>query len=227
MKILIIVPAYNEELNIVNTVKDICENAPGIDYIVINDGSHDNTCTVLKEHKIKHMNMPVNLGLTEVVRTGFEYALKHGYDAAIQFDGDGQHDATYVFDMIQCFENRDADIVIGSRYVNEKKSFSLRGFGSNLISKCIWLTTKQKICDPTSGLRLFSKEVMKRFVNNMHYSPEPDTIALLINRGIRVKEIPVTMRERVHGTSYLSTANAIRYMCSTVLSILVLQWLCE
>ena len=227
MNVLVIVPAYNEEQNILSTVADLRENAPMVDYIVINDGSKDDTGKILDENDICHIDMPINVGLTGVVRTGMEYACKKGYDAAIQFDGDGQHDARYISDMIECYQKEKADIVVGSRFVSCKKSLSLRGLGGALITGCIFLTTHKKITDPTSGMRLFSKQVIKQYIAHMNYSPEPDTLALLMNRGMRVVEIPVVMRERIYGTSYLNATNALKYMWHTIMSILVIQWICE
>lgn len=227
MKVLVIVPAYNEEQNILSTVEDLVVNASEVDYLVINDGSKDNTATILDENNIHHIDMSVNIGLTGVVRAGMEYAYKKGYDAVIQFDGDGQHDATYISDIIHCWKESKADIVIGSRYVGQKKKFSLRELGGTLITACIFMTTRKKIADPTSGMRLFSYDVIKRYMEHMNYSPEPDTLALLMNRGIKVVEIPVKMRERMFGTSYLNFANAVKYMCHMTLSILIIQWICE
>lgn len=227
MKVLAIIPAYNEEKNILTTVHDLSLNAPKVDYIVINDGSKDRTGDILDDNEIPHIDMPINVGLTGAVRTGFDYAIKKGYDAAIQFDGDGQHDASYLRDLMGCFESDQADIVIGSRFINTKKERTMRGFGSNMISMCIKITTRKTITDPTSGMRLFSRKIMQQYINHMNYSPEPDTIALLLNRGVHIQEIPVRMRERIYGTSYLSVPNAIKYMCHMMWSILIIQWICE
>lgn len=228
MNILIIVPAYNEEQNIVATIDNLKTNLPAIDYIVINDGSRDGTAALLDKEGINHLDMPVNVGLTVGMRTGFKYALLKGYDAAIQFDGDGQHDARYIKDMIKEFESDRADIIIGSRYVQKKKSgMTLRNLGGSLITACIKLTTGKKISDPTSGMRLYSRKVMERYMQHLNYSPEPDTLALLMNRGFRVSEIPVIMRERKFGKSYLSSFHAIKYMLHTIVSIIIIQWICE
>ena len=141
MKVLVIVPAYNEEQNILYTVQDLLEQSSMVDYMVINDGSRDNTGKILDENNIRHLDMPINIGLTGVVRAGMEFALKKGYDAVIQFDGDGQHNAKYIADLISCWKETRADVVIGSRYVEQKKKFTLREIGGTLITACITLTT--------------------------------------------------------------------------------------
>lgn len=227
MKILVIVPAYNEEKNIMSVIDDLVSNAGCVDYLIINDGSKDGTEQILDEHNFCHLDMPTNIGLTGGVRAGMEYALKNGYDAVIQFDGDGQHDARYIADIIRSWKRTKADIVIGSRYMKQRKKFSLRELGGTLITACIYLTTRKKITDPTSGMRLFSANVMKRYMEHINYSPEPDTLALLMNRGIKVVETPVEMRERIYGTSYLNFTNAIKYMWHMIVSILIIQWICE
>lgn len=149
--------------------------------------------------------------------------MKNKYDAALQYDGDGQHRAEYIAELVSMMVERDWDIVIGSRFVNEKKQHTLRMLGSHFISFIIKISTGQTIKDPTSGMRLFSKKVLHEFAYDMNYGPEPDTISYLIKNGVKVKEVQVHMDERIAGESYLNIARSIRYMVLMSFSILFMQ----
>ena len=171
------------------------------------------------------LDLPINVGLAGAIRAGIRYANYHGYDYAVQIDGDGQHDPKYIKDMLEKMRSAQADIVIGSRFKEKKKPHSMRMLGSRIISGAIKLTTGgKKIEDVTSGMRLFNKRMIKNFGYNMHYSPEPDTIAYLLNCGIKIEEIQVEMYERIAGTSYLNLKNSVWYMLKMLFSILVFQW---
>ena len=223
MKTLIIIPAYNEEENIENVVNKLITEYPQYDYVVINDGSKDNTEQICIENGFNFVSHPVNLGLAGAVQTGMKYALKHNYDAAIQYDGDGQHDAKYIEPMLNELE-KDNDIVIGSRFVTEKKPSSARMLGSNLIQFAIWLTAGKKISDPTSGMRMYNRNMIKKLANSIDLGPEPDTVVLLMRKGAKVKEVQVEMYERTAGESYLNFSRSINYMLRMFVSILLLQW---
>lgn len=223
MRTLIIIPAYNEQDNIKRVVDDLTQNYPLYDYIVINDGSKDKTAQICKENGYNMLDLPVNLGLAGAFQAGMKYAYKNNYDAALQFDADGQHRGEY----IKAMEDKMAqgyDIVIGSRFVSEKKPLALRMLGSRIISYCIFLTTFKKITDPTSGMRLYSRRVIKRLANNINCAPEPDTISFLIKRGAKISEVQVTMDERIAGKSYLTLTKSVAYMLRISLSIIVVQW---
>lgn len=223
MKVLIIIPAYNEGENIERVVTTIKEKCPHYDYIVINDGSRDNTEEICAKKGYHFVSHPVNLGLAAAVQTGMLYAHINNYDAAIQFDGDGQHDPNYIEKMSLEIEKGN-NIVIGSRFVEEKKQKSLRMFGSNLIQFAIKLTTGKNIKDPTSGMRMFDKKMIKKLAFAADLGPEPDTLALLVRGGATVCEMQVVMHDRVAGESYLNLANSINYMTRMFVSILILQW---
>lgn len=220
-KTLIIIPAYNEAENIEHVVNNIVENYQQYDYIVVNDGSKDETATICKKNGYNMLDLPINLGLAGGVQAGFKYAYEHGYDAAIQFDGDGQHQPQYIKGMLDELES--ADIVIGSRFVDRKKPKSLRMLGSNMIQLAIWLSTGKTIHDPTSGMRLVNRSMMKEFAYNMNFGPEPDTISYLLRRGASVKEVPVEMLERTAGESYLNLKRSILYMIRMSISIIFIQ----
>ncbi len=224
MRILIIIPAYNEAENIERVVNNLKTNFPQYDYVVINDGSRDNTAEICRRNGYNLVDLPVNLGLAGAFQTGMKYAFRNGYDAAIQFDGDGQHRPEYIADMQRCMEENRADIVIGSRFVTEKKPLSPRMLGSRLISLLICLTTFKYIKDPTSGMRLYNRKVMDEYANRINYGPEPDTIAYLLNRKCKVQEVQVTMDERIAGTSYLNLIGSMQYMLKMCISIIFIQW---
>lgn len=224
MKCLIIIPAYNEAGNIEKVVDNIINHYPEYDYVVINDGSTDATRKICKMKGYNLLDLPVNVGLAGAIKSGIKYANYHQYEYVVQIDGDGQHDPAYINDMITEMKKSEVDIVIGSRFVTEKKPFNLRMLGSNIISFAIWLTTGKKIQDVTSGMRLFNKKMIKKFGYQMNYGPEPDTLAFLLNCGVKIKEVQVDMQERTAGTSYLTIGKSISYMMYMLYGILIFQW---
>ncbi len=220
---LIIIPAYNEEKNIGRVIRDLREKASDFPLLIVDDGSSDNTGLVSKELKVTTVRHRVNLGLSEAIRTGMKYALLHGYSHAMQFDADGQHDAEAVKYLLEEAENSGIDIVIGSRYLDRSPVPGFRSLGGALISLCIRIMSGKSIKDPTSGMRLYGKSVMERFIASSHCSPEPDTLSYLISRGFKVSEVSVNMNERLSGRSYLDITESLRYMFRMCTSILLLQ----
>lgn len=222
-KLLIVIPAYNEEGSIERVVDDLIQNYPQYDYVVVNDGSRDRTAAICRSRGYRLIDLPVNLGLAGAFQTGLRYAAEHEYDCAMQLDADGQHLPRYIAPMLEKLE-AGADIVIGSRFVTVLKPRTLRMVGSYLISWAIRLTTGQPICDPTSGMRMFNRRLLEEFAQNLNYGPEPDTISYLIKNGAVVKEVQVKMAERTAGESYLNFARSVQYMIKMGLSILLIQW---
>lgn len=222
-KLLIVIPAYNEEGSIERVVDDLIQNYPQYDYVVVNDGSRDRTAAICRSRGYRLIDLPVNLGLAGAFQTGLRYAAEHGYDCAMQLDADGQHLPRYIAPMLEKLE-AGSDIVIGSRFVTVLKPRTLRMVGSYLISWAIRLTTGQPICDPTSGMRMFNRRLLEEFAQNLNYGPEPDTISYLIKNGAVVKEVQVKMAERTAGESYLNFARSVQYMIKMGLSILLIQW---
>lgn len=220
-KVLVIIPAYNEADNIVKTVEDIINNAPETDYIVINDGSRDNTLDILKNNNYNYIDLIQNLGLFGAVQTGLKYALINNYDVAIQFDGDGQHQAKYIKDLIAELDNN--DIVIGSRFVGRKKPFTLRMIGSRLITLAIAIVCRRIISDPTSGMRAYNKKTIEDYANDINNPPEPDTLAYMILKGKKIKEIRVEMNDREFGESSFNFAHTVKYMFRMFISIFLIQ----
>ena len=217
------IPAYNEELNIERVVNNLTDNFPQYDYVVINDGSKDDTAKICRQNGFHLIDLPINLGLSGAVQAGMRYAWQNGYDAAIQIDGDGQHRPEYIEQLAKELEKGEVQIVIGSRFVTEKKPRSLRMLGSNVISGLIRLSTGFRLNDPTSGMRLFNRDVVKEFALNINYGPEPDTISYLIKKGVKVKEVQVKMDERIAGESYLNLSKSMKYMILMSFSILFIQ----
>ena len=222
MKCLVIIPAYNEEENIVRVVENLKNNYPMYDYIVINDGSSDSTAKICLKNGYELVDLPVNLGLAGAFQTGLKYAYRNGYDYAIQFDADGQHRPEFIGPMLDKIQEG-YDIVIGSRFVTEKKPHSLRMLGSNLISMAMKLTTGRRVKDPTSGMRMFNKKMIAEFALNMNYGPEPDTVSYLLKQGATIAEVQVEMDERIAGESYLNLTKSMMYMLRMLLSILLIQ----
>ena len=232
MKVLLVIPAYNEEENILNTYNSIIEynkkNKTKYDVIVINDGSKDNTEEVLQKNKINHIHLIENLGIGGAVQTGYKYALNNDYDIAIQFDGDGQHDVSYVKDIIKPIIDKKANMVIGSRFVTKDaskfKSTIMRRVGINVISFIIKLKTGKKICDTTSGFRAIDKTIIKEFVTTYPVEyPEPISTVYTLLNGHIIDEVPVEMKPRVAGTSSISKLKSVYYMINVILSILLMK----
>ena len=175
-----------------------------------------------KENNYPVITLDINLGLAAGFQTGMKYAYRNEYDCAIQFDADGQHLPEYIDSMLKQMDEG-CDIVIGSRFVEKKKPFTLRMLGSHLITTLIKIMTGYKIKDPTSGMRLFNRKIMKDCAEKMNYGPEPDTLAYFLRRKIRVKEIQVQMNDRIAGESYLNLSKSIQYMMRMVVSLVFIQ----
>lgn len=223
-RVIAIIPAYNEQDNIVSTIEDLRKNAPNVDYVIVNDGSKDNTLSICRDRGYRVLDLPVNLGLAGAFQTGMKYALEHGYDYAIQFDADGQHSAAFISSMVNVAEEKQANLVIGSRFASCRKPFSPRMVGSAIITAMILITTRKRIQDPTSGMRLFDSSLIPLFANELDYGPEPDTVSYLMRNGFKVEEVQVEMRERIAGESYLNFTKSVSYMLRMSISILLVQW---
>lgn len=222
LKTLVVIPAYNEALNIKKTVIDLKNNAPDVDYVVVNDGSKDNTLEVLEQNNFNYIDSICNLGLFGAVQIGFKLAMKEKYDVVIQFDGDGQHSAKYIDLLVKEIENGNS-IVIGSRFVDEKKPFTARMIGSRLIAGAIKLITGKTIKDPTSGFRAYDKACIRDYATEMNNPPEPDTLVYMLRKNRKIKEVQVQMSEREFGESYLDLVNTIKYMSRMMVSIFLIQ----
>lgn len=229
-KIIMIIPAYNEEECILNTYNKIerynQENNTKYDVIVINDCSTDGTLKICMDNNIPVISLVHNLGIGGAVQTGYKYALENNYDIALQYDGDGQHDINYVSKIIKPIIEDQADFVIGSRFVednvSEFKSSFARRIGIKLISFTIKVVTRKKIKDVTSGFRAANKLVIADFAKSYPIDyPEPITNTELLKKNYRVKEIGVSMNEREGGKSSIHSWKNAYYMINVILSVLV------
>lgn len=224
MKTLLIIPAYNEEESLRQTIDTLLSSRLEVDFLIINDGSRDGTARVCRDNRYPFLDLSTNLGLAGAFQAGMKYAYRHDYDCAIQFDADGQHLPEFIQPLIEAIECN--DIVIGSRFINRKKPKTMRMLGSNLISAAIRLTTGKKLTDPTSGMRAFNKRMIKHLALGLNYGPEPDTVSFLIKRAdAKVIEVPVEMAERTAGESYLNPWSSIIYMLRMTISILFIQFI--
>lgn len=233
MKVLLIVPAYNEEKNILKTYKDIVKynnnnKKEKYDIIVINDGSTDKTKEIIEENNIPHINLIHNLGIGGAVQTGYKYAYENNYDIAVQLDADGQHDINYVKNIIKPIVAEKYDLVIGSRYIDKNasdfKSTKARQYGIKIISFIMKIVAKKKIYDTTSGFRACNKKIIKKFSNNYPTEyPEPITNTELLKQGYSIKEVPVSMRARAGGKSSIRSWKNLYYMINVCLSIMMIS----
>lgn len=227
MKKLVIIPAFNESGSIEKTISDIVNNAPDFDYLVVNDCSTDNTLEILKNNKYEHISLPVNLGIGGAVQTGYMYAYNNDYDIAVQFDGDGQHNASYLDDMVKKLEETDGDMVIGSRFIEHEgfQSSGVRRVGIKFFTGLIKLLTGKKITDPTSGFRMVNRRLISLFAKDYPKDyPEPESEVTIISKGYKVEEIPVVMNEREEGVSSISMINGVYYMIKVSIAILIARF---
>ncbi len=224
MKKIVIIPAYNEQGSILNTIDDIRKNAPEFDYVVINDCSKDDTLKLCRENGIKVLNLPINLGIGGAVQTGYLYAYRKGYDIAVQFDGDGQHDAKFLDMMADTLVKENLDMVIGSRFIDNQgfQSSAIRRFGIRFFTVLLKILFGSKITDATSGMRMCNRRVMELFIKDYPKDyPEPETVARLLRHKYKVKEVSVIMRERQAGVSSISWRKSAYYMMKVSLAIVI------
>lgn len=226
MKTLIIIPAYNESENIEKLVDDLIQNYPQYDYLVVNDCSTDTTEAILKKRNYNYISLPTNLGIGGAVQSGYLYAAQNDYDIAIQIDGDGQHDPAYIEKLIEPIVNGEADMTIGSRFI-EKQGFQTsftRRLGIKIIKIIIKLCCGTKVTDTTSGFRASNKELTKFFsLNYAQDYPEPEAIVAASLNGYKVKDVAVKMREREGGVSSINAKRSIYYMIKVSLALIILR----
>ncbi|WP_058270514.1 glycosyltransferase family 2 protein [Olsenella massiliensis] len=226
MRVLAVVPAFNEEQCLFATVDMLVQACPDVDCLIVNDGSRDRTAQVARRCAARVANLPVNTGLTSALKTGMKYAQRHGYDAVVQFDADGQHLPRYIPQLAAALEEGGAHVAIASRYLDGSvRPTGARGAGSRLITLLIRITTGAVITDPTSGMRMYDRQMIRLFAQGFDCAPEPDTIALVAREQGAVVEIQASMRERQGGESYLKLGNVLKYMARTCLSIIMLRFL--
>ena len=224
MKKLIIIPAYNESESIEYTIQSIAKNAPGFDYIIINDCSTDHTEQICRDKNFEYLTLPVNLGIGGAVQTGYRYACEMGYDIIVQVDGDGQHDVRYLARMEEVMQHENADMVIGSRFIEREgfQSSAVRRIGIGFFTGLIKVLTGRTITDPTSGFRMVNRKTAEIFAEDYPRDyPEPESTVFLLCRKKKVVEVPVIMHERTGGTSSIRFKKSVYYMVKVSLAILI------
>lgn len=224
MRKLIIIPAYNEAESLPNLIDNIEKMLPDYDYVIINDGSWDGTKKIANEVNWNIVHLPINSGIGVAVQTGYKYALYNDYDIAIQIDGDGQHDISYLKDIIVPLEEDEADVVIGSRFIECQgfQSSGARRMGIKFLSSFIWLCTGVKVKDVTSGFRAVNKRFIQIFAEDYSKDyPEPEAIVTTKMYGGRIKEMPVIMKEREAGSSSITLWKSVYYMIKVTLAIFI------
>ena len=227
MRTLVIIPAYNEQENIVNTVHDVEKHCPKVDYVVINDCSRDDTEKILREHDMNYISLPCNLGIGGGVQTGYRYANEHGYDIAVQFDGDGQHDARFLNALIEPIASNAADIAIGSRFIRKQgfQSTGFRRFGIGFLSGLIRLLCGVNVSDVTSGMRAVNKRFIEEYSKTYAQDyPEPEAIIYAAVHGAKIVEIPVEMRERQGEKSSINPLRSVYYMIKVSIAMVLARF---
>jgi len=225
IKVLVIVPAFNEAENIAKLIGDIkkYDYRYEVSILVVNDYSTDSTSTICNDLGVSTINLPCNLGIGGAVQTGYKFAKKYNYNIAIQVDGDGQHNPEYIEKLIEPLLFENADMVIGSRFIENIgfQSSKLRRLGIQYLKNLINAITNLKVTDPTSGFRACNKKVIDIFADNYPKDyPEPESIMLINRKGLKVSEIPVIMNERKGGVSSINLTRSVYYMVKVSLAIL-------
>ncbi|MBD2863741.1 MULTISPECIES: glycosyltransferase family 2 protein [Paenibacillus] len=222
-KILIVIPAYNEQNNILKVIRDVREHVRDCDILVINDCSLDGTSPAAKKAEgVKVVDLPYNLGIGGAVQTGFKYAAAHGYEYAVQIDGDGQHLSKEVDTLYNTMIRTGSDVVIGSRFLDVQSfrtSWSRR-LGIKVFYYLFRMLIRTKVTDGTSGFRMYNRKSIQLL--SRHYSddyPEPDAIIMLKKHGLRISEVGVEMRQREHGSSSITMIKSPYYMAKVIVSI--------
>ncbi|GAB4573877.1 MAG: glycosyltransferase family 2 protein [Anaerolineae bacterium] len=224
--VLVIIPAYNEAANIARVIADVRQHVPGADICVINDGSHDETGRLAAQAGAITLNMPFNVGIGAAVQTGFLYAYRHDYAEAVRIDGDGQHPPETIPALLEALRAGSADMVIGSRFLQADRigyqGTLPRRIGIRLLTWVISVLTGEAPSDPTSGFMVARRSAITFLAHEYpHDYPEPEARVLMHRAGLRVQEVPVTMRERLGGVSSITSARSVYYMSKVLLALLL------
>ncbi len=223
-KAIVIIPAYNEASCIAGVIKSVMKEAPEADIVVVDDGSNDATIEIARGEGVKVLCQRFNLGIGATMQTGYKYAWANGYEIAVQFDGDGQHPAHEIGELIQPLIDKTADVVVGSRFLGRgdyKPSVS-RWAGIAIFSKVVSAIVREKVTDTTSGFRAVNRAVIEFYCSNYPDDyPEVEVLVLLHKKGFKIVEIPVTMVERMGGSSSITPLRSAYYMIKVLLAIFV------
>lgn len=224
-RILVILPAYNERLNIARAVRGIRAGLPDADMLVVNDGSSDDTAAEARRAGAEVLELPWNLGIGAAVQAGFQFARANDYDAVLRNDGDGQHAPENNIDLLARLAAGEADVVIGSRFIDAQGDYGtpvLRRLGSAILARLLSVIIGQRVTDPTSGCAAFNRRAIRLFAEAYpHDYPEPEAIVMLHRSGLRQVEAPVKMIPRQHGDSSITPLRSVYYMIKVILAILI------
>ncbi|OFX24562.1 MAG: glycosyl transferase family 2 [Anaeromyxobacter sp. RBG_16_69_14] len=225
MRVLVIVPALNEAMSIASVIDSLRRNAPGCDVAVVDDGSTDGTAAIAASLDVVVLRSPINLGIGGAVQTGYLWARERGYDVAVQIDGDGQHEPRYIAVALALVERGEADLVVGSRFIEAGgfRSTALRRAGIRYLSWLLRLRCGARVTDPTSGFRVAGRRALELFAD--HYPsdyPEPESIAMAVRTGLRVREVAVRMRQREHGRSSINVLRTVYYLAKVSMALMLL-----
>jgi hypothetical protein len=223
-EILVIIPAFNEEDSVGAVIKEAKRYLSQADILVVNDGSTDLTSARAGARKALVLDLPFNIGIGGTMQAGYKYAYEKGYDVAIQVDGDGQHDPQEIPKLLQGLQDKQGDIVVGSRFIADSKykASIMRRIGSAILSRVISTVIRQRITDPTSGFRAVNRKAIRLFA--FYYPqdyPEPEVLVLLSKSGLKITEVSVKMKQRYSGESSITKVRAIYYMVKVLLAIFV------
>jgi glycosyltransferase involved in cell wall biosynthesis len=220
-----IVPAYNESGNVGRVVDELVAFDPGLDFVVVDDGSVDDTSRVAREHGARVLRLPFNLGIGGAVQTGFRYAFEQNYDIAVRVDGDGQHDPSQLGAVLAPVLAGDADIAIGSRFAGPSdgyRSSRSRRVGIRLLAWVVSRIIRRRVTDTTSGFQALNRNGIALFARDYpHDYPEVEATVMVFRHRLRAVEVPVSMRERAAGRSSITTLRSIYYMIKVLLAIFV------
>jgi len=219
-----IVPAYNEEQNVARVIDELRAFDPGLDVVVVSDGSQDRTAEVAAERGAHVVSLPFNLGIGGAVQTGFKYAHEHGYELVVRCDGDGQHIPAELPKVLEPVLAGEADIAVGSRFAGGDgyRSSATRRVGIRLLALIVSAIAKQRVTDTTSGFQALNRKALDLFAADYpHDYPEVEGMVMLIKHRLRLREVPVSMREREHGRSSITALRSIYYMAKVLVALFV------
>jgi glycosyltransferase involved in cell wall biosynthesis len=219
-----IVPALNEEHAIGALIAEIQGVDPGMEVVVVDDGSTDRTARAAASAGARVVALPFNLGIGGAVQTGYQYALAHGFDLAIQVDGDGQHDPREIPQVLAPILDGSADLVVGTRFVKGGgyRGTRMRRVGIRIFAAIVSLLVGQRVSDTTSGFRAVNRKALRLFAANYpHDYPEVESIVLLSRHRLRMVEVPVQMRVRETGNSSITALRALYYMIKVLLALFI------
>jgi glycosyltransferase involved in cell wall biosynthesis len=224
LKRIAIVPAYNEERNVGRVLAELRAFDPGLEVVVVSDGSTDRTAAVAEAAGAHVIRLPFNLGIGGAVQTGFRFAWEEGFELAVRVDGDGQHDPSQLGAVIAPVVAGEADIVVGSRFASTGgyRSSAARRIGIRILARVVSLIARQRLTDTTSGFQALNRRAIGLYASDLpHDYPEVEGLVMAIRHRVRLCEVPVTMREREHGRSSIGALASVYYMVKILLALFV------